>query len=275
VTARASYLYVYCIGGPGIAEAAAGLGGVEDGRAPFVVAAGDLVAVASEVPAEGYAEAALKERLHDLGWAAEKGLRHERVVETCTLAGPTIPLRFCTIFESSERVAALLERHAERLRAILADLAGKAEWGLRAYLDRPRFDAALEAEAREAAATPGATGGRAYLERKKAAMDARARADRALAEALAATFSAHQEAAARAAIQPVAPGTQPAGDLVLKAALLVPQSERERLERVFAAERARLEPRGIALKLSGPWPPYAFVPPLEESAGAAPAEAHA
>ena len=255
------FIYVYCIATPDAATAARDLEGIEDGLAPFTIAAAGLAAVASEVPAAGYDEAVLKERLKDIDWAGRKGLRHEAVVETSTLAGATIPLRFCTLFGSRERVIELLERHAARLRTILDDLEGKAEWGLRAYLDRARFEAALAAAAQDPA--PGAGGGRAYLQAKKAALDARGRADRSLAEALAQTFAAHQEVAARAVVQPVQPVPEAGATLVLKAAFLVRMADRARLETAAAAERSRLAPLGIELRLTGPWPPYAFVPALE------------
>jgi hypothetical protein len=253
------FLYVYCIGAPEVAGALAGLEGVEDGRPPAAIEGAGLVAVASEVPAADYREDALHERLADLVWAGERGLRHERVVETCYLAAPVVPLRFCTIFETRERVAALLARYAGRLRSILADLRGKAEWGLRGTVDRARFAASL---APKPAAEGVAAGGRAYLEAKKAARDAQRAAADALARALDEVVETLAGAAERAVRQPVGAGLE-AGDLALRAAFLVPLAGREAFEAAVARERERRATAGIELRATGPWPPYSFVPALE------------
>jgi hypothetical protein len=259
VSGPASFLYVYCIGRPAIAGALAGLGGIEDSGPPLAIAARGLVAVASEVPAAAYGTEPLHERLTDLAWASEKAWRHERVVETCFLAGPIVPLRFCTIFEARERVEALLEGHAPRLEGILDALKGRAEWGLRGYLD-----------AKPAGSRPGTqelggsqAGGRAYLEAKKATRDAKKTAALALERALEDTVAALGRAAERAERQPVPP-LDAAGDrLALKAAFLVPLDARAAFEATAATETARLAPQGVALQVTGPWPPYSFVPPLE------------
>jgi hypothetical protein len=259
--------YVYCIGRAGAARALAGLDGIEDGAPPAAIAtdrAPGLVAVASEVPAKGYSEAALHGRLQDLGWAGEKAIRHERVVETCFLAGPVIPLRFCTIFESAARVEDLLARHAARLHEILRALEGCAEWALRAYLDRPRFEAATAARAAAAAApAPAATRGRAYLEAKRAALLAREATAGALARALDDAHEGLARAALRGVRQAVPPVDASGDELVMKAAYLVPLAGREAFEAAAAALRDRASADGIALRLTGPWPPYSFVPPLE------------
>ncbi len=262
----ARLVYVYCVSAPGVEAALAPLEGLEPGLAPYAIAAPPapgLVAVASDVPAAGYAEDALRARLLDLDWTGAKGVAHERVVETCFLAAPTVPFRFCTIFADRGRVEGLLARHGERLAEILRALAGKAEWGLRAYVDRARFEAHHAAE-RAAAARPAAAGqgkgaGRAYLEAKKAKEDARRAAGDALAGALASVYAAHEAMADDAVRQPAGD----AGELALKAAFLVPLERRAGFEAAAAAERARRAPQGIDVRVTGPWPPYAFVPRLE------------
>jgi hypothetical protein len=256
-----SYVYVYCVSAPEAVPALAGLDGVEPGAAPYAIESRGLVAVASDVPADRYGQEALRQRLADLAWAGARGIAHERVVETAFLAAPTVPFRFCTLFETRARVVGLIERYEARLQEILRELAGKAECGLSAYVDRARFDAWAAAEAAKAApARPGVGSGRAYLEAKKAAQDARRAAGEALSRVLSEVYAVHDAAALRAVRQPA--GDQ--GELALKAAFLVPLAAREEFEAVAAAERARREPQGIRLRLTGPWPPYAFVPRLED-----------
>ncbi len=261
MTSPASFVYVYAITSPRTASSLAGLAGLEPDAPPRLIAHGGLAAVASDVPGDVYSEEALRERLVDLAWVGEKGIAHERVVETCFLAGPTLPLRFGTIFRDDASVAELLERSAERLERILADLTGKVEFGLRVHVDRPRFEAAVAADvaARAAPGAEGAGAGRKYLERKKAAATARRSSSEALAEALAEIYAAHAGAALAAVRQPVAGE----GSLLLKAAFLVPASERQAFEAASRHTAEARRPQGIDVVLTGAWPPYAFVPPLE------------
>lgn len=260
----APLVYVYCVSAPGVEAALGSLDGLEPGLAPYAIATGrtpDLVAVASDVPAAAYAEDALRARLLDLDWTGPRALAHERVVESCFLAAPTVPFRFCTIFADRGRVEDLLARHGRRLGEILGALAGKAEWGLRAYVDRARFEAQHAAGSEAAAKAGGAArgAGRAYLEAKKAREDARRSVSEALAGALADVLATHRASAVGAVRQPA----DEAGDLALKAAFLVPLDRRAEFEATAAAERARRAPHGIDVRVTGPWPPYAFVPRLE------------
>ncbi len=170
-------------------------------------------------------------------------MAHHRLLAAWLAEGDVLPVRFGTAIEGPEAARRLLSREAEVFAAALAEVAGAEEWAVRL-------------EPARAAAAPSRDG-RAYLAARAERRRARARsgdAAAALAERLAAPLAA---LAGRAPLAgPAAPGRGRLAEL----SALVPKTRRPAL---FAlADRAAAEAReaGLALALSGPWPPYRFAP---------------
>lgn len=256
-------VYVYCLARPEVKPALGGLAGLEPDSPPYALDAGSMVAVASDVPAESYAQGALASRLADGEWLSARGLAHERVVESCFLVAPTIPLRFGTIFHAPERVVAFVESRGPELETLLGELSGKVEWDVRVFVDRPRFEAAAAKRLSTAPSAPSGPG-RAYLEAKRAAAAARESAREAIARA-AGEVEAHLSAASLATARAPESGE---GSLVLRSTFLVAWDLRANFEAAIARERERLELAGFRIEATGPWPPYSFAsmaPPAEST----------
>lgn len=262
-------LYVYGVGRLAELEPLVGAGApeaIETDAELELVPEGELAAVVSGVPLEDYGEEALPARLADAAWTATRALRHERAVEHFARRAPVVPLRFGTIYLRRESVARMLGGRAAELRAALARLEGREEWGVNLYVSRavlrgevervsPRL---RELSGRAAAAPPG----QAYLLRKKieAARDDETRAEtrRAAAE-VERRLAAESAAAAR--LRVLKDESAEHGDVAARLAFLV---QRERFEEFrAAAERLAAEyaPLGFRLELTGPWPAYNFVAP--------------
>jgi hypothetical protein len=259
-------LYVYCVGA--LAELAPLFGGglpdaMEGGRALELVEAGELAAVACAVPLADYGEGALESRLTDAAWTATRALRHERAVEHFARRAAVVPLRFGTVYLSRENVARALAERETRLRAALARLAGRDEWGLNLYVDRARLreqvatvSARLREMEGEAAASPP---GRAYLIRKKveALRDEESRAEtRSAATTVEDELASSSDGSARLRVHKEEAGEQ--GELAARLAFLV---RREAFEEFRAAAEhlaERYTPLGFSFELTGPWPAYNF-----------------
>jgi Gas vesicle synthesis protein GvpL/GvpF len=259
-------LYVYCVGAR--AELAPLFGGelpdaMEGGRALELVDAGELAAVACAVPLADYGEGALEARLTDAAWTATRALRHERAVEHFARRATVVPLRFGTVYLSRGNVARALAERETRLRAALARLAGRDEWGLNLYVDRARLreqvstvSARLREMEGEAAASPP---GRAYLIRKKveALRDEESRAEtRSAAANVEDELAAASDGSARLRAHKEEAGEQ--GELAARLAFLVRRDAFEEFR--AAAERLaeRYTPLGFSFELTGPWPAYNF-----------------
>ena len=260
-------LYVYCVGEH---AALAPLfdadvpGAIEDGRGLELIEAGGLAAVVSRVPLSDYGEDALASRLADATWTATRAIRHERVVEHFARRIAVVPLRFGTIYLRREPVAGVLAERGAQLRAGLARLEGREEWGLNVYVERARLreevtrvSARLRELGERAESSPP---GQAYLLRKKieAMREEEARAEtKRITFEIEAALAAACDGAARLRVLKDEATAQ--GELAARLAFLVARTRFDEFRE--AAERLAEEhvPLGFSFELTGPWPAYNFV----------------
>ena len=213
------------------------------------VSCGDLAAVTSVLgPGE-------------LRPTAELVLRHEAIVEDLRRQGPALPVRFGTILADADAVArALAERYAV-LAADLARVGDKVELGLSVLWERPtghdhepgRIDdqSPPRPEAVEADG-PGARYLRARLAELRREVAVRDAA-KTIAEDVNRSLGRHA-LERRCVILPTA-------RLAVRAAYLLDPSQ----VRAFQAtlDEIRRGSSDLRFLLSGPWPPYSFVTPLD------------
>ncbi|ASQ98628.1 GvpL/GvpF family gas vesicle protein [Streptomyces sp. 11-1-2] len=232
-----------------------GLTGVADEPVRLVEKAG-LAAVVGSVPLEEFDEDALRGHLEDLEWLERTARAHHRVINGVARQGQVIPLRFATLYHDDDRVRAMLQERREDFAATLRRVAGRTEWGVKAYVD-PRSFLPDPDEPAGGEDSPGT----AYLLRRRAQ-----RQDQETAH-LRATERAEEIHASLAALA-VATAAHPPQDtalaayegwMVLNNSYLVPDG----LTEEFTALVTALGERCLAftLEVSGPWPPYSFTAP--------------
>jgi len=215
-----------------------------------------LAAIAREVPLSEFGEDALPLRLNDREWLEANVLAHEDVLHGFLETG-VVPLRFGAIYRDTRDVERMLEARSAFFRSALERLRGRVELGVKAWLVTP---------ADPAASTGPAVGGRAYLERRRDQLTAaRERVERATALVADAHRRLLEVAVDGLVNRPQAQELTGRSDqMVLNAAYLVPRGDEE-----VARTLARLGPssagEGVEFELTGPWPPYNFVPADEEA----------
>jgi hypothetical protein len=250
------------------AEAALPLEGLRgvDGQAPIErVESGGLAALVSRVPRATFDAEPLREHLDDLAWLEQTARAHEAILDVALGAATVVPLRLCTIYESPERVRAMLGGDRAALTEALAFLAGREEWGAKVLIDAERLAeharAGDDGDTDERDVAPRSEGG-AYLERR--------RQDRHLRERVQA-LAAHvaEDAHARLGAHAVEAVRQPPqnrelsghqGEMVLNAAYLLDAGAVGALRREAAALEAEHGDVGAHVEVTGPWPPYNFLP---------------
>jgi hypothetical protein len=242
--------YVYGIVPGGKAQPSKGVAS----RPVEAVDEGEVAALVSVVPLEEFGEEPLRAHLNDRGWLEETARAHEQVLESALASSPVIPFRLCTIYQSRERVQELLARQGPFLAELLHRLEGKVELGVKAYF--------TPAERSEGTPEEGdSESGRAYLLRRQAerrssveAEQFRAACAQASHERLAAVAT---EARANPPQQPELSGRNEA--MLLNGAYLVERDDR-RIHDVVDELHALYGESGVAYEVTGPWPPYNFVP---------------
>jgi hypothetical protein len=232
----------------------------------------DLCAIVSEVPLEDFCGAAAELRMQDLAWVAPRALCHEEVVEKARRQSPVLPVSFGTLFSSPESLEEFLGLHQETISKFLDRVADQDEWSVKGLLDRKRAGRSLISEsiAAQQAQLDALPPGTRYFQEKRIRAGAEKELSLWLNQACRRVASDLREQAPDFCECPVVPGKPPEGrpEVVVNWAFLLPKS----LTNAFRARIDRLNadhaPQGLIFELSGPWPPYRFVPPLSMGAPA-------
>jgi hypothetical protein len=254
--------YVYGVVDAGASAPAEG--GVE--ADVTVVPEGPLAALVSRVPLTVYGEEPVRARLEDPVWLEEKARAHEAVLEGALRAGPVVPFRFLTLYRDEDELRAFLAARGAELRDVLERVRGKVELGVKVFADRARLASGLAQEidaVRELdAAIESAAPGKAYLLRRQREELAKEHAASVLRDCARASHTRLSAAAEAAVSNPPQPRELSGREeqMLLNGAYLVPAGDDG-----VAAVAAELEDEyrhlGVTFELTGPWPPYNFVPP--------------
>lgn len=227
-----------------------------------------LAALVSTVDLTEFGEEPLRRNLEDLGWLEATARAHHRVVDAAAGSTPVAPLRLATVYRGDERVRELLGERREAFAAALSRVAGRTEWGVKAYADPGAFTGETAEDAgRPGTATGGARPGTAYLLRRRSQWRSREEGQRgaaARAEEIDAALRGVAVASRRHRPQdPRLSGHE--GWMVLNGAYLVDDARTEDLRSAVA--RLGDENPGVRLELTGPWAPYSFATIDEEEEG--------
>jgi len=258
-------LWAYCVlpageslpRGVDAVHAAGGLERVEEG---------DLAAVVSRVPLSEFGAGPLRENLNDLHWLERVARAHESVLERALAQSTIVPLRLCTIYESEQSVRDMLEREHDSLAEALDALAGREEWGVKLIADGRRL--ADEARSRDSEVAVledelGArTGGGAYMLRRRLERHIREAVDSLCGELADQVHADLQDWASDAVVltpqNPELSGHE--GSMLLNGAYLVETERVDGLRALVAELEERHRELGVRIELTGPWPPYNFLP---------------
>ncbi len=220
--------------------------GLEGAGPPALVREGAVAALASPVPAAWFAEGG---PVGDPEWVSRQALRHHAVCGA--LAGHALPLAFGGVFSGEAPLRLWLAERAAPLALALARAEGCAEWTLLLREDAPRLEAWLaahDAELAQLSAAAGAAGpGTRFL------------LERRLARARDGARARHLEAAACRLHDALAPQSRALLPARTRAGMVGVTALLPGAPPAALGEMAReLDESGLALALSGPWPPYAF-----------------
>jgi hypothetical protein len=239
--------------------------------------AGDLAALVSRVPLSDFGEEPLRRNLNDLEWLERVARGHEAVLERTLDRATIVPLRLCTIFEDEDGVRRMMDEQRPTLMAALQVLHGHQEWGVKLLADREALEAAARSDSPETDALADEldtrSAGGAYMLRRRLERQVREAADE-LAVGIADEVHARlQDWASDAVLSP--PQNRDLsgheGEMLLNGAYLVETPKVGRLRELVDELHARHRRLGVRLELTGPWPPYNFVPSDAAATRATPA----
>ncbi|MCT9933972.1 GvpL/GvpF family gas vesicle protein [Planotetraspora sp. A-T 1434] len=223
-----------------------------------------LAAYVTTVPLDQFGEEPLRRSMEDLDWLGETARAHHHVVEAVAETAPTAPVRLMTVYSGDDQVHDLLDRRRDDFAAVLSRVAGRREWGVKAYVaqapgpvSRSGGQVGQVGQVGQAEDGPAATRpGMAYLKRRHADLRSREEAQRqavACGERINAVLM--ELAVAGRRHRPQDPRLSGRDEwMVLNGSYLVDDDRGGE----FAALVHRLREEGMDVELSGPWAPYSF-----------------
>jgi Gas vesicle synthesis protein GvpL/GvpF len=247
VSAAPTALYVYGVVPAGTVLELSGAG--VDSSDVGVLTEGELGAIVGAVPLENFGEEPLRRNLEDRDWLERTAQAHEAVLERALGTTTVIPFRIATLYGAEPHLREFLAANREFLLELLEHFRGKVELGVKAYFDRATSDSG-EAES-----------GGEYLRRRQAEQEAARDAD---AFALDCARTSHERLAtaaldARSNRPQASELSGRTEQMLLNGAYLVERGD-SRLEQALRKLEEHFGQRGVTYELTGPWPPYNFVP---------------
>lgn len=253
---------------------------------------GPIAAVVSRVGLDEFTPERLQgNTAEDIQWLGKVAARHNEIICQAAASSAVLPLRLGTVFCSRDSLQAMLMRCQATVAKFLEQLGNRQEWGVKLYLEKCRVEpipghtgppaphylaktnplsdrktpSANERLGDNRDLSPSATSGTAYLTQKRAQLDSR----RELRASVYQTIESVEQRLADKAEHYCRIRNLPSGltgrteEMVFNAAFLLPSSVTASwLETVQNIHRD-VSGKGLALEVSGPWPPYHFCPSLE------------
>jgi hypothetical protein len=255
-------VWAYAIASPLKPDEVAGVTGVDREPVRTIELAG-LAAVVGTVHLAEFGEESLRRKLDDLDSLDAIARAHHEVVALTARHAAAVPMRLATVYSDDEGVATMLTERHDDLLAVLDQIAGRTEWGVKVYAAN-EANREGDAETASASTRPGT----AYLLKRKAQLSA---AESGRQEAVASAREVHEilsELAVAARLHaPQDPQlTGETGWMVLNGAYLIDDTA----AKLFADRVRELSDRhpAVRLELTGPWPAYSFASIADEESPA-------
>jgi hypothetical protein len=265
-------LYLFCFARFGALHAVQATG--VDGHSAIAILqqSPDLCAVVGQVAQQDFCGPQAERHMQQLDWVAPRAVRHEAVIEEVMASSPVLPVPFGTLFSSQKALAEFVEQHRETILSFLQRVTKCGEWSVKGWFDRKQAQKTLTVERMAAqhnqlsAMPPGMRHFAEVRISRDTQSELRLRLDhlsRTVAGGLISCAADFRECGT-SSLTPSESGLE---EVLNWAFLLADSAIGQFQERVDQANRD-YQSHGLLLELSGPWPPYRFVPAL--SAAVAP-----
>lgn len=237
---------------------------IEDRASLLVHSYAGFVALLGMVSIDDFCGPEAERRLADLGWVAERALRHGRVIEEGFRRGPVLPARFGTLFSSVEALERFIKANHGVLSSFLDSVRGQEEWGIKALFERAAGKKWMSAQCGEVRGDASTSPGLRYLRQRSSQAAAEKQLQHWLLESCESVARSLEPCTTDLRQRKILDSASPddSRELVLNLAALVARDRWADLAGLI--DRINLEhaERGLSLVLSGPWPPYSFCPSL-------------
>ena len=234
-----------------------------------IVSAFELDAWLVRIDREDFDGPAAEKNLADINWLSPRVMAHQMAVQHIANEVALLPMRFGTLFSSEQALIEFLFNHYATIAAFLAGDGRHVEWGIKCYADWSLAVDAFQRNQRSDEADNGAGGGAVgmtYLLKKKLLRERDAALHSWMVERLQPLRDELQRRVVRLADRGVLQdGKGSTRECMANWAVLVPREQQEQLQGWVEEMRLQVLDANdsLSIEMTGPWPPYSFVPTLD------------
>jgi hypothetical protein len=254
-------ILVYCVA-ERFDDSLSDITGLDAAGKLYAVGTQGLFAIASDVGLEEYGEESMAQNGEDIDWLKEKAQIFMDVILSISAVSSIIPMKFLTIFNSEERVRAMVVENLEQFTETFKKINHRDELSFKVYCDHTKYrDKAMgeEIAAFEKTLAGKPKGASFFLKKKfEQELDGRIQ-DKIYAAANDFAKELSDYAAEMKSNKILAKEiTGISTPMILNLAFLVDKDHETELGDAVGKLEAEHSGSGFSFELSGPWPPYSF-----------------
>ena len=224
-------------------------------------------AVVSYVPMSDFVGEEAEIRLQDIEWVTPRAVRHQYAIEKILEVSPVLPAQFGVLFSSRDNLEKFVQSNHVEIKGFLELISDKNEWGVKVYWDSLQTKQLIretEFGAQVQQLAELSEGARYFKEKQLNSEIEKKVTDRLrsiLIDASTQLSNISHDARKRKIV--IDDSTEEGRQMVANWAFLLETARTDEFMSILDKINSNFSPNGIFLRVSGPWPPYSFVPSLE------------
>jgi hypothetical protein len=257
-------VYLYCVTHP-VALDLPAVAGVQDDVPVSLESQDSLMAVYSRVPLEMFTGISAEQNMKNIDWIGPRAIRHEKVIERVMQEGPVYPVRFATLFSSMDALWKTLMLNSELISDFLDQTRHKHEFSVKGFLDKKKIGTFLtgtefkDQKNHLDTLSPGKKYIAEQQFKKQLDIGIKKWTQKTRGEFISHLAEKNNRFSARKIV--TEKNNKP--EMVFNLAFLIHSKHRASFLRKISEAAASFLPMGLAINVSGPWPPYSFCQTIE------------
>jgi hypothetical protein len=206
-------------------------------------------------------------RLQDIEWVAPRAVNHQCAIEKIMEVSPVLPAQFGVLFSSKDNLDKFVQSNHAAISQFLELISDKSEWGVKVYSDSLQIKQLLkETEfGPQVQQLAELSEGVRYFKEKQLYSEIEKKVTDRLRSILVdlSTQLSNVSHDARKRKIVIDDSSEDGHRMVANWAFLLQGARTDEFMLIIKNINANSSRNGISLRVSGPWPPYSFVPSLE------------
>ncbi|MGC8658855.1 MAG: GvpL/GvpF family gas vesicle protein [Desulfomonilaceae bacterium] len=240
--------------------------GFEPGQTVLKENFSDISAIIAFVPVSEFVGEEAEQRLQDIEWVAPRAVKHQEAVKKIADLSPILPTQFGVLFSSRDSLAKFIETNHPEISEFLAVASDKVEWAVKVYWENSQTKKKLaETEfADRFKQLSTLSEGARYFKEKQLNAEITKRISEHIKTIIIYVSKELSEVSHSSKKRKIVidDSTGEGQQLIANWAFLIDRSQFEKFALLVENFNSKLLGEGISFRISGPWPPYSFVPNL-------------